>query len=140
MIGYRCLSVLLGLAFGTTFANAQQAWLEPEPDHLYEMARNTVGLLRYCKQHDLLDAKTADEAIEGALGGVTAVSSFRETPISKQAGDNAEKNGEAGLWGTARKPMEQLAQSYVLTPYELCKQWADTSVESRARTATTNQP
>lgn len=135
MIGYRCLSVLLSLAFGTTFAGAQQMQ-DPQRDLTYETARNQVGLLRYCKQQGLLDAKIADQAIEGAQGGVSAVTAFRDTPVSKRDGDLAEKNGEAGLWGASRSPMEQMAKSLVRTPTELCKTWAATQV----RDAPTNRP
>jgi hypothetical protein len=134
MNGYRCLFVLLSMAFGSTCAVAQQ---EPERDTTYEMARNKVGLLRYCKQKAYLDSKAADDAIEGALQGVKAVSAFRETPISESYGSRAEKNGEAGLWGSYKRPMEQMAQSLVRTPRELCRDWAEESVAALARSATT---
>jgi hypothetical protein len=137
MIGCRCLSVVLGLSLGTTFAAAQQ---QPDRDVVYETARNKVGLLRYCKQQGWLDAKTADEAIEGAQGGVSAITAFRETPVSVQDGDRAEKNGEAGLWGASRSPIEKMAQSFVKTPTALCKDWADESAVGRIRTAPANQP
>jgi hypothetical protein len=140
MIGYRSLSILLGLTFGTTFAGAQQMQQDPGRDVLYEMARNKVGLLRYCKQQDLLDAKVADDAIEGAQGGVSAITAFRETPVSRRDGDLAEKNGEAGLWGASRSPMEKMAQSFVQTPRELCKQWAEEGAASQIRSAPINRP
>jgi hypothetical protein len=140
MIGYRCLPVLLGLAFGATLASAQQAQQDPERDLTYELARNKVGLLRYCKQRGFLDAKVADEAIEGAQGGVTVVTAFRETAVSQRDGDLAEKNGEAGLWGAGRSPMEQMAESFVLTPRELCRQWAEEGAAGRIRNRPTDQP
>ncbi len=140
MIGCRCLSLVLGLAFGTTFAAAQHAQQNPDRDLTYEMARNKVGLLRYCKQQGLLDAKLADEAIEGAQGGVSVVTAFRDTPVSQQDGDRAEKNGEAGLWGASRRPMEKMAESFVKTPAALCKDWADDGTASRIRSAPANQP
>jgi hypothetical protein len=139
MIGCRCLSVVLGLAFGTTLA-AAQAQQDPDRDLAYEMARNKVGLLRYCKQKGFLDAKFADEAIEGAQGGVSVVTAFRETPVSERDGDRAEKNGEAGLWGASRSPMEKMAQSFVKSPTALCKDWAEESTASRIRSAPANQP
>jgi hypothetical protein len=140
MIEYRCLSVLLGLTFGATFAVAQQMSQDPQRDVLYETARNKVGLLRYCKQQGLLDAKIADEAIEGAEEGVSAIAAFRETPVSQRNGDLAEKNGEAGLWGAWRSPMEQMAASLVRTPRELCIIWADEGATTRRRSAPTNRP
>ena len=140
MIGYRSLSIVLGLAFGATFAGAQQMQQDPARDLHYEMARNKVGLLRYCKQQGLLDAKVADEAIEGANGGVTAITAFRETPVSRRDGDLAEKNGEAGLWGASHSPMEQMAQSFVRTPREMCKQWAEEGAASQIRSAPINRP
>jgi hypothetical protein len=133
MIGYRCLSILLGLAFGTTFAGAQPMRLDDEHDLVYETARNKVGLLRYCKQQGLLDPGVADEAIEGAQQGVSVVTAFRETLVSKRAGDLAQKNGEAGLWGAMRSPMEQMAKSFVLTPAELCREWAEDGNATRIR-------
>ena len=137
MIGCRCLSILLSLAFGATLAGAQQ---DPARDLTYEMARNKVGLLRYCKQQSLLEAKIADEAIEGAQGGVGVVTAFRETAVSKRDGDLAEKNGQAGLWGVLRSPMEQMAESLIMTPTGLCKQWAEEGVATRIRSAPTNRP
>ena len=140
MIGYRCLSILFGLALGTTFAGAQQIQQDPTRDLTYEMARNQVGLLRYCKQQGLLDAKIADEAIEGAQGGVSAVIAFRETPVSKRDGDLAEKNGEAGLWGAWRSPMKQMAESLIMSPARLCEQWANEGAATQIRSAPTNRP
>jgi hypothetical protein len=140
MIRYRCLSILFGLAVGATFAGAQQRQQDPMRDLTYEMARNQVGLLRYCKQQGLLDAGIADEAIEGAQGGVSAVTAFRDTPVSKRDGDLAEKNGEAGLWGAWRIPVAQMAESLVMTPTGLCKQWANEGAAARIRSAPTNQP
>jgi hypothetical protein len=140
MIGFRRLSMVLGLAFGTTFAVAQQARQDPDRDVVYEMARNKVGLLRYCKQQGFLDAGFADEAIEGAQGGVSAVTAFRETPVSERDGERAEKNGEAGLWGASRSPMEQMAHAFVKSPAALCKDWADESAAGRVRSAPANQP
>jgi hypothetical protein len=137
MIGYRCLSILLVLAFGTTLAGAQQQ--VPGRDLTYEMARNKVGLLRYCKRKGLLDAKIADEAIEGAQAGVSVATAFQETTISKRDGDLAEKNGEAGLWGASRSPMEQMAESLIRMPEALCEQWASEGVATRIRSAPTNQ-
>jgi hypothetical protein len=139
MIGYRCFSIVVGMAFGMTVACAQS---QPDPnrDVIYELARNKVGLLRYCKQQGLLDTQIADEAIEGAQGGASAVTYFRDTPVSQQDGDRAEKNGEAGLWGASRIPMERVAQSFVRSPIELCKEWAKDGAATRIRTAPVNQP
>jgi hypothetical protein len=134
MTGYRCLCVLLGLAFGATPAGAQTRQ-DPSRDVVYETARNMVGLLRYCKQKGLLDAAVADDAIEGAQGGVIALTAFRETPVSQKDGDLAEKNGEAGLYGASRSPVEQMAKAQVLTPTELCKEWAAEGASSRMRVA-----
>jgi hypothetical protein len=104
------------------------------------MARNKVGLLRYCKQKDLLDAAVADRAIEGAQAGVSTVTAFRETLVSKRDGDVAEKNGEAGLWGAWRSPMEQMAESFVLTPTELCRRWAEENTANGTGSAPANRP
>lgn len=122
MIAYRCLFVLAGLAIGMGVADAQQ---NSDRDITYDMARNKVGLLRYCKQKAFLDPQVADKAIKSAMEGVGVSTLFRETSVSEKDGDKAEKNGEAGLWGAGRKPMEQLADSYVLTPAELCRRWAE---------------
>lgn len=140
MIGYRCLSILLGLAFGVNIAGAQQMQQDPGRDLTYEMARNKVGLLRYCKRQNLLDAKIADEAIEGAQGGVSVATAFQETTVSKRHGDLAEKNGEAGLWGASRSPMEQMAESLIRTPAAMCEQWASEGAATRIRSAPTNRP
>jgi hypothetical protein len=65
---------------------------------------------------------------------------FRETTVSKRGGDLAEKNGEAGLWGAWRRPMEQMAESSMLTPAALCEQWANEGAATRIRSAPTNRP
>lgn len=139
MIGYRCLFILFGLAFGMASAGAQMRQ-DPGRDLTYEMARNKVGLLRYCKRKGFLEAKVADEAIEGAQGGVTTAIAFRETLVSKRDGDLAEKNGEAGLWGAGRSPMEQMAESRIMSPTGLCKLWAEEGIAAQIRSAPTHQP
>lgn len=124
----RSVFLCLGLALGAATADAQGVLT-------YEMARNKVGLLRYCKQQGMLDAKVADDAIEGAQGGVSTASSFQQAHVSKPEGDLAEKNGEAGLWGPRHSQMEKMARSQVLTPTELCQKWADEGAASRTRSA-----
>jgi hypothetical protein len=120
----RCIAAIMGVIFGYSCAEAQESNVR---NPVYEIARNKIGLLRYCRDKGFIDRKAADEALranEHSLGLLTS-----KMPYSQVAGDEAEKRGEAGVYGSgSRQPIVSLAHVLNTTPEALCKEWVEDSM------------
>lgn len=126
MSGRCCLIFLLGAALSCSSAAAQDS---AERNPLYETARNKIGLLRYCRDKGLIDRATADDALlvdQHSLGTITPAG----VPYNKAAGDEAEKRGEAGIYGVyVQYPIADAARLiYETTPEGACKGWVESSM------------
>lgn len=125
MISRPYLIVMMGVIFSFSSASAQESDVR---NPVYEMARNKIGLLRHCRDNGLIDRATADEALRVEEHGLVTMTSVA-MPFSKKAGDEAEKRGEAGIYGAgSRQPIANMARVFDTTPAGLCKEWVEDSM------------
>jgi hypothetical protein len=119
------LPLLLGLCLGASHIIKASAQQNNGSDVVYEAARNKIGLLRYCREKALLDPATAATAIQVSENDLSLFASTR-APLAKQRGDQAEKEGRAGILGpNSKRDIATFAALFHTTPAGLCKEWAD---------------
>jgi hypothetical protein len=108
-------------------AHAQQS---DTRNPVYEIARNKIGLLRYCRDKGLVDRTSADEALSTEERSLQVLSSLAG-PYNQAAGDEAEKRGETGIYGAgSQMPIANMAKTFDTTPEGLCKEWVEDSVNT----------
>lgn len=131
MVRVLSLFVLLGLTLCVLPSHETVAQQFSETGVVYEAARNKIGLLRYCRNHEFLDPALADQA-------VTAVAAeLRKLPPNesfiRERGDRAQQAGEDGFWEAGRKrDVAGIAKLFRTTPADLCREWADETLRSEA--------
>jgi hypothetical protein len=125
MISRFCLVAMAGIVFSATSPEAQESDVR---NPVYEMARNKIGLLRYCRDKGLIDRTLADEALDVEERGLATITAM-VLPYNKRAGDDAEKRGETGIYGSgSRQPIANMARVFNTTPEGLCKEWSEDSM------------
>jgi hypothetical protein len=122
LMGRSWLGIVLGFGFGCISAGAQESDVR---NPVYEMARNKIGLLRYCRDQGLVDSVSADEALNRQAIRLQTLASLAG-PYNQAAGDAAEKRGEAGVYGSgSRVPIDKMARTFGETLEGLCKEWVE---------------
>lgn len=133
MFGVPHLAVMIGIAGAVLLLASVEGAAQQHLDTstvVYEAARNKIGLMRYCRNKELIQAGIADKAAAAVRMGLVrmAVNPAR----AKQRGDIAEKAGEEGFWEASRRhDMAAIAGMFGTTPAGLCQEWASETLRSR---------
>jgi hypothetical protein len=124
------LVVLLGLTLCMFPLHNTMAQQFSESDVVYEAARNKIGLIRYCRDNQLLKPEVADQvvaAVEAELSKISPDNSF-----VKEQGDRAQQAGEDGFWEAGRRRyIASVATLFRTTPADLCQEWADETLRAQ---------
>jgi hypothetical protein len=132
MLRQLCLTAMLGLSVCGGWAVSAGAQQKEGSDVAYQSARNKIGLLRYCRDKGLLDAVTADTAIEAIQTGLLRYA-VGDGPL-KERGDRAERVGASGLWQAGvERTLQSVADLFNTTTAALCNELA---VQTRTIKAT----
>lgn len=131
MVRVPSLVVLLGLTLCVFPSHETVAQQFSESGVVYEAARNKIGLLRYCRNHELLDPAIADQAVTAVA---TELRKLRPNDsFVREQGDRAQQAGEDGFWEAGRKrDIAGVATLFRTTPADLCREWADETLRSEA--------
>jgi hypothetical protein len=126
------LVVLPGLTLCTLLSHNTTAGQFSETDVVYEAARNKIGLIRYCRNNELLHPGIANEAIRA----VEIL--LRELPSSNtfanEQGDSAQQAGEDGVQNAGwRDDVYKIAELFRTTPADLCQEWANDTLWGQAQ-------
>jgi hypothetical protein len=126
------LVVLPGLTLCILLSHQTMARQFSESDVVYEAARNKIGLIRYCRNNDLLHPGIADEAIRAVE------TLLRELPPSNSLaglqGDSALPAGEDGVRDAGRRDeIDRIADLFRTTPADLCQEWASDTLWGQAQ-------
>ena len=131
MFQVQSLVVLLGLTLCILPSHETMAQEFNESGVVYEASRNKIGLIRYCRDNQLLSPAVADQAVAAVETGL------RKLPpgetIDRERGDRAQRAGEDGFWEAGRKRyIAGIANLFRTTPAELCQEWADETLRGQA--------
>jgi hypothetical protein len=116
------LVVLPGLTLCIPLSHQTMAQQFSESDVVYEAARNKIGLIRYCRNNQLLHPGIADEAIRAVQ------TLLRELPSRitiAGEGDSAQQAGGDDI--------DRIAELFRTTPEDLCQEWADETLSGQAQ-------
>ena len=91
-----------------------------QDDSVYLSMRNTIGLLRYCQAQGFLDAAIA----EAKSANIKTVIASLPAPANPAEGDEREKAGEAGKWGSRQTDAAEHAKMFDMTLEAQCQEWA----------------
>lgn len=114
---------MVGMGFWA--ANCEQAAAQQNNgrDVVYEAARNRVGILKYCWENGLIDPSNGFSAIQLSAKELAPLTA-KASAAARQFGDEAEKDGIAGILGpNSRRSIDSFARSFRTTPAALCKEW-----------------
>ena len=121
---------LLGLALCVLPSHKAIAQQFSVSDVVYEAARNKIGLMRYCRNNELLSPAIADQTVSTVEIGLRKLPS--SDIFAREQGDRAEQAGEEGYWEAGRRrDIVSISQLFSTTPADLCKEWADETLRTQ---------
>jgi hypothetical protein len=125
------LVALLGLALCVLPSHRTMAQQFSVSDVVYEAARNKIGLMRYCRNNELLAPALADQAVSTVEIGLRKLPS--SDIFAREQGDRAEQAGEDGFWEAGRRrDIASVGKLFGATPADLCKEWAGETLRAQA--------
>ena len=131
MLQVQSLVVLLGLTLCVLPSHETMAQEFSESGVVYEATRNKIGLIRYCRDNQLLAPAIADQTV-AAMGAGLSKLPPGET-FDRERGDRAQQAGEDGFWDVGRRRyIASIANLFRTTPGELCQEWADETLRGQA--------
>ena len=126
------LVVLLGLTLCILSSDQTMAQQFDESDVVYDALRNKIGLMRYCRDNELLDPAITDQAVTAVETGLRKLPSSGTT--AREQGDRAQQAGEDGFWDVGRRrDLASVAKLFHTTPADLCQAWAEETLRAQAR-------
>lgn len=132
MFQVQSLVVLLGLTLCTLPSHETMAQEFNESGVVYEALRNKIGLIRYCRDNQLLSPAIASQAVAAVGAGLNKLPPG--DTVDRERGDRARQAGEEGFWDVGRRrDIASIADLFRTTPAELCQEWADETLRGQAR-------